>query len=61
MCIIMRKDLFEYLTGEENLLPQNHRIIQEITFPNSPLGKALKKQIKTIEEHLEKLVEAINL
>lgn len=57
----MRKDIFEYLTGEENLPPQNQRIIQEITFPNSPLGKVLEKQIKTIEEHLEKLVEAINL
>ena len=52
----MRKDIFEYLTGEENLPPQNQRIIQEITFPNSPLGKVLEKQIKTIEEHLEKLV-----
>ena len=42
--------------GEEILPLQQHRIIQETKFTYSPLGKALKKQTKTIEKYAEKQV-----
>ena len=47
-------DKYEYLTGEEVLTPQQHRLIQETKFPFSPLGKALETQVKATEEHREK-------
>ena len=49
-------DKYEYLTGEE-LLPSNQQqIIQQAKFNYSPLGKAIEKQIKTIEDQGEKQV-----
>ena len=52
-------DKYEYLTGEE-LLPSNQQqIIQQAKFAYSPLGKALEKQIKTIEDQGKKQVKAI--
>ena len=43
-------DKYEYLTGEE-LLPSNQQqIIEKVKFTFSPLGKAIEKQIKTIED-----------
>ena len=43
-------DKYEYLTGEE-ILPSNQKqTIEQAKFTYSPLGKAFKKQIKTIEE-----------
>ena len=47
-------DKYEYLTGQE-LLPSNQQqIIQQAKFNYSPLGKALEKQIKTIENQGKK-------
>ena len=43
-------DKYEYLTGEEILPSNQQRIIQQAKFAYSPLGKALEKQIKTIED-----------
>ena len=43
-------DKYEYLTGEEILPSDQSRIIEQIKFMCAPLGKAFKKQIKTIEE-----------
>ena len=43
-------DKYEYLTGEEILLLNQQQIIQKAKFNYSPLGKALEKQIKTIED-----------
>ena len=43
-------DKYEYLTGEEILPPDQNRIIEQVKFIYSPLGKAFEKQIKTIEE-----------
>ena len=37
------------------------RIIQQFKFTYSPLGKAFKKQIKTIEEQGKKLVDALKV
>ena len=46
-------DKYEYLTGEEILPSDQNRIIEQAKFRHSPLGKAFKKQIKTIEEQLQ--------
>ena len=43
-------DKYEYLAGEEILPSNQHQIIQRAKFNYSPLGKALEKQIKTIED-----------
>ena len=40
--------------GEEMLSPQQHRIIKDAKLTYSPLIKAFRKQIKTIEEQGEK-------
>ena len=43
-------DKYEYLTGGEILPSDQSRIIEHVKFTYSPLGKALEKQIKTIED-----------
>ena len=54
-----KNDKYEYLTGEE-ILPFNRRhIIEQAKFAYSPLGKALRKQTKTIEYKGEKQIKAI--
>ena len=50
---------YEYLTGKAILPSNQQQIIEHTNFTYSPLGKALDKQIKTIEEQGEKQVEAI--
>ena len=50
---------YEYLTGKDILPSNQQQLIEQIKFMYSPLGKALDKQIKTIEEQGEKQVEAI--
>ena len=52
-------DKYEYLTGEEILPSKQQQIIQQAKFAYSPLGKALEKQIKTIEDQGKKQVKAI--
>ena len=52
-------DKYEYLTGEEILPSNQQQIIQQTKFNYSPLGKALEKQGKTIEDQGEKQVKAI--
>ena len=39
---------YEYLTGEDILLSNQQQIIEQAKFTYSPLGKAFKKQVKTI-------------
>ena len=51
---------YEYLTGEDILPSNQQRIIEQTKFTCSPLGKALDKQIKTIEEQGEKQVHALD-
>ena len=52
-------DKYEYLTGEE-ILPSNQKqIIQQAKLDYSSLGKALEKQIKTIEDQGKKQVVAL--
>ena len=52
-------DKYEYFTGEEILPSNQQQITQQAKFAYSPLGKALEKQIKTIEDHGKKQVKAI--
>ena len=51
-------DKYEYLTGKEILPSNQQQIIQQAKFNHSPLGKALEKQIKTIEDQGKKQVKA---
>ena len=44
-------DKYEYLTVEEILPSNQQQIIQQAKFNYSPLGKAIEKQRKTIEDH----------
>ena len=39
-------DKYEYLKGEEILLPCQKRVIKQAKFTYSPAGKASKKQLK---------------
>ena len=43
-------DKYQYLTGEETLLSEQSRIIEQAKFNYSPLGKDLEKQTKSIEQ-----------
>ena len=52
-------DKYEYLTGEEILPSNQQQIIQQAKFNYSPIGKALEKQRKTIEDQGEKQVVAL--
>ena len=52
-------DKYEYLTGEEILPSNQQQILQQAKFNCSPLGKALEKQIKSIEDQGKKQVKAI--
>ena len=55
----LRKYQHEYLTGEEIVPSNQQQIIQQAKFTYSPLGKAIEKQRKTIEDQGKKQVEAI--
>ena len=50
---------YEYLTGEDILLSNQQQIIEQAKFTYSPLGKAFEKQIKTIEDHGKKQIQAL--
>ena len=52
-------DKYEYLTGEEILPSNKQQIIQQAKFNYTPLGKAIEKQRKTIEDQGKKQVKAI--
>ena len=44
---------YKYLTGEDILPSNQQQIISQAKFTYSPLGKALEKQTKTIEDQGE--------
>ena len=50
---------YEYLTGEEILPSNQQQIIQQAKLNYSPLGKAIEKQRKTIEDQGRKQVVAL--
>ena len=47
-------DKYQYLIGEKTLPSDQRRVIEQVKFTYSPLGKALEKQIKTTEDQGEK-------
>ena len=51
---------YEYPTGEDILPSNQQQIIEQTKFTYFPLGKALDKQIKTIEGQGETQVDALN-
>ena len=54
-------DKYEYLTGQE-ILPFNQRqIIEPATFTYSVLGKAFKRQTKTIEDQGENQIKQLKI
>ena len=50
---------YEYLTGEDILPSNQQQIIEQARFNYSPLVKAFEKQIKTIEDQIEKETKGI--
>ena len=50
---------YEYLTGEDILPSNQQQIIEQARFTYSPLGKAFEKQIKTIEDQVQKQVDTL--
>ena len=42
-------DKYEYYTGEDMLLSDQRRVIEQAKFTYFPLGKALEKQIKKLK------------
>ena len=50
---------YEYLTGEEIPPPDQRKLIEQDRFTYSPLGKALEKQTKTIENQGKKQAKAV--
>ena len=51
-------DKYEFLTGEEILPSEQRRVIEQVKFTYSPLGKAYEKQIKALEEDGKQLVKS---
>ena len=54
-------DKYECLTGEEILASNRQQIIEQAKFTCSPLGKAFKKLIKTIEDQGEKQIKDLKI
>ena len=52
-------DKYECLTNEEILPSDKKKVIEQAKFTYSPIGKALEKQAKGIEEQRKKQIKAI--
>ena len=52
-------DKYEYLTGEEILPSNENQVMEQPKFSYFSLGKAFKKQTKTIEDQGEKRIKAL--
>ena len=50
---------YEYLACEETLQFNQKQVIEQAKFTYSPLGKAFREEIKTIEDQEEKQIKAI--
>ena len=51
-------DKYKYLSGED-IFPSNQQQIKQAKFTYSPLGEALEKQIKIIEDKGQKEIDAL--
>ena len=49
---------YEYLTSKDILPSNQQQIIEQTKVTYSPLGKTFEKQIKTIEDQIQKQVDA---
>ena len=49
---------YEYLTGEDILPSNQQQIIEQARFTYSPLRKSFEKQVKTIEDLMQKQIDA---
>ena len=56
---IIVNDKYEYLTGEEIFSSDQNRILEEVNFIYSQIGRAFEKTIKTIEEQWEKQIKSL--
>ena len=56
---IIVNDKYEYLTGEEIFSSDQNRILEEVNFIYSQLGRAFEKTIKTIEEQWKKQIKSL--
>ena len=54
-------DKHEYLTGEEKLPSDQSRMIEQAKFNYTPWGKSFENQVKIIEDHGRKEVEALKV
>ena len=50
---------YEYLTVEDILPSNQQQIIEQARVTYSPLGEAFEKQIKTIEDQVQKQVDVL--
>ena len=56
---IIVNDKYEYLTGEEIFSSDQNRILEEVNFIYSQIGRAFEKTIKTTEEQWEKQIKSL--
>ena len=52
---------YEYLAGEEILTSDQRRVTEQDKFTFSPLGKALEKQTKTIQDQGKKQIKQLKI
>ena len=52
-------DKYDYFTSEEIIPSNQKRVIEQAKFTYSPIGKALEKQTKTMEDQGTKQIKAI--
>ena len=53
---MINMNIFEHLTGKEILQSDQSQILEQTKLTYTPLGKALEKQTKTIEDEAKKLI-----
>ena len=53
--------IYEYLAGEEILHSDWRRVIEQVRFTHSPLGRAFEKQVKTTQDQGEKQIKALEV
>ena len=59
MNISLVKIYYHPINGEDILSSNQQQMIEQTKFTYSPLGKAFEKQIKTIEDKVQKQIDAL--
>ena len=52
---------YKFLASKKIIASDQRRLIEQANFTYSPLGKALEKQTKTIEDQIKKQIKAIEI